>query len=698
MPRNKFKFKTFVSQRHLYRKVASECMQICTNMRLDPNINLESDAPFSQKLDKALNTNEEFEDDDTNISDNTEDLNAESDSETIDHLSEPDNIGRDCDFTDNTVSKLNIEVNNENLAAQLRYWATSCHVPHSTLTKLLHIIKPYHPELPLYSRTLLHTPLQFNEKQLDQGAYVHLGLQRGLKHFLKVHENKLNFHQNKKRKLVVSFNIDGLPLYHSTNSSFWPILGLVKNIVDVKYVFAIGIFYGTSKPTPISSFLADFIEECNNLIDDGFFVNGKKYFLHIHSFIADSPAKAFLKSIKGHNGYSCCDKCHEYGIYKNGRMILNQLTALKRTNISFRQQSDEEHHVGISPLVELNIHMIKDFPIDYMHNICLGVMKKLLKYWVGGNLNVRLPSAATNAISNKLKIFKNFAPSEINRKPRPLSELSHFKATEFRTFLLYTGIVALKDNIDLGLYNNFLLFHTAIILLITNDNSSSTNSDVAAKLLIKFIKHGEQLYGKHFVIYNVHILSHLPKDSLRYGGLDEFSAFPFENYLGQLKTMLKSSTKPLQQICRRLYEQESGLLNISSSSGKNNKYVLCDGTVPETHPYKECKKIYLDGYVLSSYSYSNSDCFCFAQNKIIKIKCLLLETCSEEITIYGQYFQDISSFYEYPFHSSHLNIFLISCLSLEEMQFSVSSIQGKFFILPYKDKFVAIPLLHSLTK
>ena len=44
-----------------------------------------------------------------------------------------------------------------------------------------------------------------------------------------------------------------------------------------------------------------------------------------------------------------------------------------------------------------------------------------------------------------------------------------------------------------------------------------------------------KVYGKGFLVYNVHCLIHLPKDVQILGPLDKFSSFPFENLLGQLK-------------------------------------------------------------------------------------------------------------------------------------------------------------------
>lgn len=47
--------------------------------------------------------------------------------------------------------------------------------------------------------------------------------------------------------------------------------------------------------------------------------------------------------------------------------------------------------------------MVECFPIDYMHCICLGVMKKLLMSWISGNIyEVRLNNRKIIAINNHL--------------------------------------------------------------------------------------------------------------------------------------------------------------------------------------------------------------------------------------------------------------------------------------------------------
>lgn len=179
-----------------------------------------------------------------------------------------------------------------------------------------------------------------------------------------------------------------------------------------------------------------------------------------------------------------------------------------------------------SPRFQLDIDMIEHFPIDYMHNECLGVTRKLLMSWTSGDLSVGLPSRLLNLISVRLTNMKDYGPSEINLKSRSLSQLTRFNATEFRTFLLYTGIVVLLEVVSQKIYYNFLLFHSAIATLMSFSKSSKdVDCEIAEKLLQTFILDCCDIYGPQFLICTVHVLSHLIDSVLRYGPLDNFSAF-----------------------------------------------------------------------------------------------------------------------------------------------------------------------------
>ena len=94
-----------------------------------------------------------------------------------------------------------------------------------------------------------------------------------------------------------------------------------------------------------------------------------------------------------------------------------------------------------SPLVKIkNLDMIQNFPLEYMHLVCLGVVKRIISYWVEGPLLLRLLKKIIYKISTRILSFAKIFPSDFSHKPRTLKEFKYFKATKFRSFLLYSGV------------------------------------------------------------------------------------------------------------------------------------------------------------------------------------------------------------------------------------------------------------------
>lgn len=68
-------------------------------------------------------------------------------------------------------------------------------------------------------------------------------------------------------------------------------------------------------------------------------------------------------------------------------------------------------------------------------------------------------------------------------------------------------------------------------------------------LLKKLIYQFQNLYGKCFVSHNIHNLMHLANDVKKFGPLDIFSAFKFENNMTFIKKLLKNMINH----CNRLH-------------------------------------------------------------------------------------------------------------------------------------------------
>lgn len=73
-----------------------------------------------------------------------------------------------------------------------------------------------------------------------------------------------------------------------------------------------------------------------------------------------------------------------------------------------------------------------------------------------GQLNVRLSSSKIYQISENAVSLKFLFACEFNRKPRELSKISRWKATELRLFLLYIATIILKNSLPDIFFKHFM--------------------------------------------------------------------------------------------------------------------------------------------------------------------------------------------------------------------------------------------------
>lgn len=80
------------------------------------------------------------------------------------------------------------------------------------------------------------------------------------------------------------------------------------------------------------------------------------------------------------------------------------------------------------------------------------------------------------------------------------------------------------------------------------------------ELLRHFVQSFMILYHESFITHNFHNLIHLVDDADYFASiipsltLNTISAFPYENYLQQIKRMIRGKNKPLEQIGNRMAE------------------------------------------------------------------------------------------------------------------------------------------------
>jgi len=169
---------------------------------------------------------------------------------------------------------------------------------------------------------------------MDNGSYIHSGLEQMLTPILKKYFNKIDFNN----VLKSGINIDGLPISKCSKNQLWPILLSIINCSELSnLIIQIGIFQGLTKPLSVTEYFHPFLLDISILLDSGLCVNDRIFKFEIGHIVCDSPAKVFLLNVKGHNGYFSYSSCIQEGRYLQNRMTFPDIDAPLRSNESFRK-------------------------------------------------------------------------------------------------------------------------------------------------------------------------------------------------------------------------------------------------------------------------------------------------------------------------------------------------------------------------
>lgn len=255
---------------------------------------------------------------------------------------------------------------------------------------------------------------------------------------------------------------------------------------------------------------------------------------------------------------------------------------------------------------------------------------------------------------------------------------------------MYLGPVVLFKILKKETYEHFLVLHCAISFLISS--KCATYSRYAKQLLKLFVSDCSRIYGKQYLIYNVHSLIHIADDVERYGALDNFSAFKFENYLGYLKKKVRSPYKPLQQVGNRI--SETDFKPSKMCNGINYSHEHFQGPIPPCYRGKQYSKLDFGTYLLQLKS--SADCYCMLRNKTVMQISNIIVLHGNTPALFGSMFSHHEKFYDYPCDSTNLDIFLATEMSSQLTIIDVQDVLCKCFVIPIFDKFAIFPLLHCV--
>lgn len=370
-------------------------------------------------------------------------------------------------------------------------------------------------------------------------------------------------------------------------------------------------------------------------------------------------------------------------------MYFEGIGAAKRTDALFKDDKYPTHCKFKTPLINLNnFNIIKGVIIaEPLHLFDFGIMRKLLSIWqfMTVGKHKKWNPQQRHQISQLIKDTK--LPSEIHRKMRNLKYFGYWKASEFRSFLLYIGSAVLKNYLNNEEYQHFMLFFCAVTFLSSPVYKSYWN--YAGALLNKFVLDFGPIYDKSLVSSNVHNLEHVLDDVKNFGDVTTTSAYSFENNLQVQKNLLRHGSRNLEQIVNRIAETEHLNIATENTSVKNYPMITTIGN-------NECIHIRSDFMLKPD---ERNQWFMLKDNTVVKYESAALG--SQEFVIYGSQFLKQRESFVQPCSSYDLHITTadLNDLSRDCIQVDVSEVLCKLSAIKVEDNALMFtPLLHTLIK
>lgn len=392
---------------------------------------------------------------------------------------------------------------------------------------------------------------------------------------------------NKKTNILsLMINTDGISLKKSGVKSVWP-LQIICNFLppQIRYrkenILCVAFFCDDHKPDMLK-FLEPFANDVETLQSDGFVFNQQFFSVAVTCAVLDLPAKATFQQLTQYNGYHACGYCFHAGekLEKGIRYTCSAENIAARTNDGFLRAMDkiskgeselEDGVRGISPAVSFNnFDMVKSFGLDYLHNVCLGVMKTLLEFWLNPSKKQAsyIKPDKQLILNNRIRYIK---PCRyISRLPRSLQYRKLFKASEYRSFLLYYLPVVLGGLLEHKYLKHFRLLAGSIFKLLSTKISNEDLVDSENDLIL-FVKQYQEYYGKENMTMNVHLISHIVCCVKNLGPLWSQSMFSFESNNATISRYVKGCNDTLAEISTRYMLHKSLKKESHPIHGTSNK-------------------------------------------------------------------------------------------------------------------------------
>lgn len=394
--------------------------------------------------------------------------------------------------------------------------------------------------------------------------------------------------------LTVNINSDGAAVFNNSKYSLWPITLLINELplhLRFKMLLLGGAMYTNYEPNfkLMDLFMKIFFQQFSKLITTGIKISRStgeilKIFLVPLCISVDSVARPAISGRMKFNSYDGCHWCdiHVEHAAKSMRYPVIKTKFSNRTHeqfIKYAKESEKNNCIvkgirGHSSICKMFpfFDCIWGYPIEYMHGVLLGVVRQLWDEWTNTRCKFYLKPKAKLEIDDRLT--KITPTKEIYRLPSVLKKKGKWKAAEWLFWLLFYSIPCLWGILDDEAFASYVLLVKSINVLLSKE-ISVVKLENCEKDIKKFVRDCQNMYGIHFMTFNVHSLLHLCDSVRRSGPLFATSAFPFESKIGNLKTLISGPKGVTDQLCDRFEESVTFMFNLLKMENEKCSSIFC---------------------------------------------------------------------------------------------------------------------------
>ncbi|XP_067208774.1 uncharacterized protein [Linepithema humile] len=392
-----------------------------------------------------------------------------------------------------------------------------------------------------------------------------------------------------KTKFILTYNsnFDGAPLFKSLKQSFWPLQLYINELpVEIRFknIILAALWLTNKEPKPqfMNLYISTFHHQAAILMERGVDIivhaTGEIINFKVYSALwcVDSVARPIAQNRIQFNGYDGCSWCYIKGKHDGTTMRypISQMTDpplrthekyILDVQTAVRCKKVVNGVKGYSAMLLFPLlDCVWGFPPDYMHGALLGVTRQIWMKWSKKHLS----KSDKEKIDKRLLLLK--PPHEIHRLPRSIFDCVKWKASEWRSWMLFYSVLCIQGILRNELFHSYLLFVKSMHTLLTCNISEQDLIECDKNLQI-FVLESQKYYGESFMTFNVHSLLHFVESVRISGPLWASSTFPFENGIFLFKQNVNAAKGISYQISVNWLKRYSLHSRIDASS----KSIIC---------------------------------------------------------------------------------------------------------------------------